>query len=134
MCRHVRVRCMTKKKGEEILTRRAFFRNAGKAILPIISTVVLSGISGIAKAADKMAMGCDVCSATCAGTCKGTCSFTCVDTCSGRCAQYCQVECAGLCDRECAFACDGKCKGACKGTCEGECQNSCSISCTSGNK
>ena len=65
-------------KQEKLQTRREFFRNAAKAVLPIIGAAALS--SGIVKAADKIPMGCEH---TCSGACRDNCHYACVDTCRG---------------------------------------------------
>lgn len=89
-------------KQEKLQTRREFFRNAAKAVLPIIGAAALS--SGIVKAADKIPMGCEH---TCSGACRDNCHYACVDTCRGG----------------CGGTCSGKCEGGCKFTCSGSCKN-----------
>ena len=72
-----------KEKKNEVFSRRAFFKNAAKATLPILAIAMLSGLPGVVRAAQESPMGCNNgCVRTCEGSCKGACSG-CSHSCSG---------------------------------------------------
>ena len=78
-----------KEKKNEVLSRRAFFKNAAKATLPILAIAMLSGLPGVVRAAQESPMGCNNgCVRTCEGSCKGACSG-CSHGCSGSCMSGC---------------------------------------------
>lgn len=92
---------MKKEENEELQSRRDFFKNAAKKVLPIIGTVLLANIPNFANA-DDTEMGCDWgCSSGCKGGCGRVCSYGCTNSCAG--------------------SCDGACKGYCQGSCKGSC-------------
>lgn len=107
-----------KKKDEELQSRREFFKNAAKGVLPILGAVALSSAPSLVKASEvlveKEVTGCYGCSDTCFG-CSGTCSGTCSGGCKG-----CRDTCSGLCK-----GCSGSCQGSCSSSCRGGCSNSC---------
>lgn len=102
-----------KDKKEELLSRREFFKNAAKKVLPILGAIVLSGSPVLSKAAEKNPMDCDYsCHSTCAGRCTNACTG-----CSGVCQMGCQGTCKGGCDRTCTGSCSTTCSGTCSGKC-----------------
>lgn len=92
-------------KNEEIQSRREFFKNAAKGVLPILGTMLLISNPIIGKAAD-VAMGC-----------KYGCSSGCYTACSGSCKSGCDGSCKNACDG-CQYTCSGGCKNSCIGTCK----------------
>lgn len=87
-------------KKEEIQSRREFFKNAAKAVLPVVGAVALANVQILAHASntssmscprackDSCAADCTGCSTCCQGGCKTTCSGTCHNTCSGTCKYH----------------------------------------------
>lgn len=63
-----------KDNSEGVQSRREFFKNAAKGILPILGVMLLTGEPLIGKNSD-VAMGCQY---TCSGGCKNSCSATCM--------------------------------------------------------
>lgn len=91
-----------KERNEEIQSRREFFKNAGRAALPILSAVVLSNMPIIAKAGETQ-MGCpQACRDSCAFKCEG-----CLNNCARSCTS-CSDGCASGCHRTCYTGCNGK--------------------------
>lgn len=84
------------KKNEELQSRREFFKNAAKGVLPILGAVVLANIPFVSNAEE--AEGCDY-------------------GCSGSCWSSCQSSCRGYCSSGCTGSCSGGCKGACSNSC-----------------
>ena len=80
----------TKKKNEELQSRRQFFKNAAKGALPILGAIVLANVPGIVNAAEESPMGCGkyTCSVGCKNSCKG-CQYSCEGTCSNSCRGGC---------------------------------------------
>lgn len=110
---------MENKKGnkEEFFSRREFFKKAAKKTLPILGTMVLSGLPGIAKALESDApMGCH--GGSCYNLCYHGCRMTCIRSCKG--------GCEGNCRGTCLTSCQG-----CRGNCTGSCYNGCYTSCFS---
>lgn len=93
-----------KQLNEELQSRREFFKNAAKGILPIIGGVILSSAPLIVKASETP-MGCG-------GLCQSTCTLTCAS------------NCRGGCETSCRGGCQGRCYGSCYRSCSGGCQNS----------
>ncbi|WP_287801980.1 Cys-Xaa-Xaa-Xaa repeat radical SAM target protein [Prevotella sp.] len=94
-----------KKKKEELQSRRDFFKNAAKGVLPVLGAIVLSGIPNLVKA-EKAPMGC-----------RYGCSGSCLENCYTTCYQYCSSSCKGTCK----YTCRGNCRESCTGTCSGGC-------------
>lgn len=99
---------MTPKDNKDLQTRIEFFRNAVKAVLPIIGVVVLSGIPRVVKAAENPVMGCKyasciaMCSENCSRQCHGSCRTSCHgDSCSNQCKRYCSYACSANCQSSC---------------------------------
>ena len=77
-------------KDEELQTRRAFFKNAAKATLPILAVAALGG---------SLLTSCDPdspntptpsgCGKSCSGSCEGSCSGGCDTSCAGSCFDNC---------------------------------------------
>ena len=93
-------------KKEEIQSRREFFKQAAKSVLPILGTVALMSNPIVAKAAESEPMGCNY---SCSGGCSGSCSSSCGWGCSGSCKGGCG-GCKGACTSSCS-SCTGTCKG-----------------------
>lgn len=91
---------MEDNEKEKLQTRREFFRNAAKAVLPIIGALALSGIPRVVKAAESPATDCVYAS----------CTTMCANNCSG----YCRGECTNACNRGCSTYCNGGCSGTCR--------------------
>lgn len=88
-------------KKEEFLSRREFFKNAVRFVLPILGTIVLSSNPVLAKSKE-MPTGCKSgCYSTCSGGCDGECKYTCTGTCKN--------SCTG-----CQYTCDNTCKNSCR--------------------
>lgn len=80
----------------ELQSRRAFFKNAARTVLPILGSIVLLNSPIISSAAEKMPMGCTgTCYGTCTGSCEG-CKYTCSGTCKNGC-DGCRYTCTGTC-------------------------------------
>lgn len=81
-----------KNQKEEIQSRREFFKNAAKGVLPILGAMLLAGSPAIVKAASKVPMGCSddgcsyTCSTSCQSECRGYCKYGCSNTCKGTCS------------------------------------------------
>ena len=73
-----------KKKNDELQSRREFFKNAAKRVLPIVGAIALS--NPIVQASTRNEAPCN-CYGTCAYGCTGTCSGGCSVACSGSCKQ-----------------------------------------------
>lgn len=95
---------MKKDKNEELQSRREFFKNAAKSVLPILGAIVLAGNPALAKA-EEFATGC-----------KYGCSTGCYTACSGSCRSGCDGTCKNSC-YGCKYTCEGTCKNSCAGTC-----------------
>ncbi len=91
-------------KKKNLQSRREFFKNAAKGVLPILGVVVLGGIPKLIRA-EQAPTSCYSCSGGCLSTCKGTCY------------QYCSGGCKG----SCAYTCMGNCNTTCSGRCSGSC-------------
>ena len=73
------------KKDEELLSRREFFKNAAKGVLPILAFTVFgsSVLTACEKEDDER-----TCKNGCSGGCKKSCSGSCDNDCSGTCHTY----------------------------------------------
>ena len=87
-----------KNQKEEIQSRREFFKNAAKGVLPILGVVLLSHIP--TTVLGKQTNSCDY-----------TCSYSCKETCES-------------CQHACSVGCGSTCSGKCIGSCYAVCQNS----------
>lgn len=97
---------MDKKEFEDIQTRRDFFKNAVKATLPILGTIVLSSTPMKANSKNDEPMDCrGACSYGCQNSCSGTCSGGCKGGCGGACSYSCQNTCKGSCQGRCSYGC-----------------------------
>ena len=89
-----------KKRNSEIQTRREFFKQAAKGVLPILGLTILgpSVLSSCSKDDDEGG-GCSHCrgncSKTCGNVCKGTVarSSSCKSNCTSMCISTCRGEC-----------------------------------------
>ena len=101
---------MEKDNKNELQSRREFFKNSAKRVLPIIGAMVMANPI-IAKAVEFE-------EGTLAGYCRGGCY------------EYCVSSCKETCDVTCSFGCGSSCLGNCNETsqlkCTGGCGNGCS--------
>ena len=91
-----------KKKNDELQTRRQFFKNAAKRILPIVGAIALS--NPIIQASTRNEAPC---------SCYGTCSGGCYIACSGGCEQGCVGGCYTTCLTGCNITCQNTCRNSC---------------------
>lgn len=85
---------------EELQSRREFFKNAVRSVLPILGTIVLSSSTVLAKN-NEAPTGCKGgCYSTCSGGCDG-CKYTCTGSCKNACTG-------------CKYTCDNTCKNSCE--------------------
>lgn len=114
-----------KENKKEVQTRREFFKNAAKGLLPIIGVIAISGIPQIAVAKENAPMGCknDACRGGCENYCARGCDRACEDNCSGTC-EGCQGNCRGDCVGNCYETCQGGCQKSCSGSCSDSCAGS----------
>ena len=94
------------KKNEELQSRRDFFKNAAKGVLPVFGAIMLAGIPNLIKA-EEVHMGCQY---GCSGGCDGNCRYTCYG-CKYTCTGTCKNACTG-----CRYTCDSTCKNGCVGS------------------
>ena len=91
-----------KNKNQEIHSRREFFKNATKKVLPIIGIILLGNIPTITKAntpmdcEDSCTTFCNYCKNNCEGSCDGKCDTTCYTTCERDCRDGCYKTCDGM--------------------------------------
>lgn len=64
---------MDKNRNKELQSRREFFKNAAKGVLPILGTIVLANAPVLAHSLNSDATSCTTCRGGCYG-CAGTCS------------------------------------------------------------
>lgn len=93
---------MENKKNENLQSRRDFFRNAAKSVLPVLGLAVMSSVPGIVTAVE-------------ATGCGGSCQALCRNTCT--------LSCATNCHDGCKTSCGGGCRGGCRGNCYRGCYN-----------
>lgn len=92
-------------KKNNIQSRREFFKDAAKSVLPVLGAVVLGGVPHLLKA-EKAPTNCYSCSGSCLSSCTGTCYEYCRGGCKGSCAYTCLGNCS---------SCTGCCSGSCYG-------------------
>ena len=93
------------KKTEELQSRREFFKQAAKKVLPIIGAIALANVPLLSHAAEKANTDCNYgCSLSCSGGCKGTCRDTCSGACRDECLTGCLYTCRGGCEGGCRFS------------------------------
>ena len=97
---------------EKIHSRRDFFKNIAKKVLPMIAVIAL-GINPI----KLKAMQSTDCENSCENTCSKACSNSCTESCTNCCKGQCYA-CTGSCS-SCCLGCACSCQGSCSGTCEG---------------
>lgn len=88
---------------EKRINRRAFFKKAASAALPIIAAVTMPTILTSCEIDEPYPGGGSGCS-SCKGSCKGSCGSACTG------------QCTSSCKGTCTFGCDMTCKNACKRT------------------
>ena len=86
---------MKKERNEELQSRREFFKNAAKGVLPILGAIALANIPLVANATNTNSTGCTTCYGACYG-CTGSCAGKCLDACTS-CSGLCQGTCKGMC-------------------------------------
>ena len=96
-------------KENKTQSRRGFFKEAARKVLPIIGAVALISNPVIAKAVEKESTGCNY---SCAGTCSGSCTGTCTTGCYTQCYGTCNTTCEGTCKGGCNTSCSGSCRGS----------------------
>ena len=76
---------------DELMSRRRFFKNAAKGLLPMLGAFVVapSIVMGTMTSCDK----CDGCEASCQDNCETTCTGSCSGACTGSCSGGCQDGC-----------------------------------------
>ena len=94
-------------KKENAQSRREFFKNAAKNVLPILGITLLANIPMTIHATETP-MGCNGCAGKCMASCKGTCN--------GGCKGSCKYDCTGGCKTGCRNTCKNTCSGRCTGT------------------
>jgi CXXX repeat radical SAM target protein len=92
---------MEKVSKKELQTRREFFKQAAKGVLPILGLTILGPTLA---SCDKVFGGdCDDCSDSCSDSCvtgcKNGCSASCSSGCKGSCQTVCTTTCKGSCSR-----------------------------------
>ena len=88
-----------KKQDEELQSRREFFKETSKKVLPLIALVTVG--STFLSACEKEST---------ASTNRGR-SSGCNDGCSRSCSGSCDDSCSGSCETSCARGCSYNCKG-----------------------
>ncbi len=97
------------KKKEELQSRRDFFKNAAKGVLPIVGAIVIACLPHVVNA-EETPMGCQYsCSVGCGSGCSGFCDGTCTDACARGCRNYCNAGCDTTCRRTCQGYCTRTC-------------------------
>lgn len=94
-------------KKKRLQSRRQFFKNATKGVLPIVAAITLASIPSISVASKIRTSACE--------DCQGSCHNGCEDRCTGC------TGCIGGCDGTCNGGCERSCKGSCDTTCKGGC-------------
>ena len=81
-------------KKENAQSRREFFKNAAKNVLPILGITLLANIPMTIHATETP-MGCNGCAGKCMASCKGTCNGGCKTGCRNTCKNTCSGRCTG---------------------------------------
>ena len=88
--------------NNKIQSRREFFKNAAKSVLPILGCMMLPGsIMAHEFVSEEAPQSCN-------GSCYGLCTTTCTNGCKGQCKGCkgsCENGCSGGCSRECTSSC-----------------------------
>ena len=81
--------------NNKIQSRREFFKNAAKSVLPILGCMMLPGsIMAHEIVSEEAPQSCNgSCYGLCNNSCRGYCSQGCTGTCSGSCKATCQSQC-----------------------------------------
>ena len=95
--------------NKDIHSRREFFKQTAKGLLPIIGGILMLSVPSIAHAERP------------SSDCKRGCQYGCYNTCYGSCRGGCTC-CKGGCSNSCT-GCDGSCYLSCT-SCRGNCTNS----------
>lgn len=114
-----------KRKKDDLISRRDFFRKAKSKAIPILAIAFASLPLLKVTAKAKAPSGCYM------GTCMGTCFTACVMSCTGSCLNACYTSCVS----QCAMMCNGNCRGGCNDTCAqgcSSCVGECKIGCGNG--
>ncbi|MBQ3946208.1 MAG: hypothetical protein II670_11470 [Alphaproteobacteria bacterium] len=113
-------------KKDELQSRRDFFKNASKKVLPILGASIISALPLGANAqyfssyTPLEPWGSNSCNG-CSNGCSGGCSNGCSGSCRGGCSNGCQGTCVDACARSCADWCESNCRSTCEGACRGTC-------------
>ena len=89
---------MKSNKNEVLQSRRQFFKNAAKKVIPVIGLLIVEQVAPIEAA-----------TTSCYGYCGATCVGTCFNTCYNSCLGDCRLQCTGTCMGGCYTACGGWC-------------------------
>lgn len=102
---------------KDILSRREFFKNSFKKVIPILAATTLLSNPLFLSAHHR--------SNACEGSCSGTCAGTCEGLCGKGCTEACMDSCEGTCKGSCYRSCTGTCEGCCgqPTPCAGVCMN-----------
>ncbi|MBR1785064.1 MAG: hypothetical protein IJ760_06485 [Bacteroidales bacterium] len=95
------------KENEELQSRRQFFKEAAKKVLPVVGAIALANMPIVANAATV--------SEDFPEDCNGSCSYGCGRVCSTGCSNSCSGSCSGGCKGGCYRSCSGSCSGSSKG-------------------
>lgn len=106
--------------NKSLQSRRDFFRNTSKKLLPILGIIALSILPQKAKSAPQFG-----CGWSCLYSCAGQCINSCYMSCMSQCAMMCGNSCRGGCNDLCATNCQGGCNTQCHSTCLTSCNNTC---------
>lgn len=92
---------------KKLINRRAFFKKAACAALPIIAAITVPSLLSSCEIDEpyyEEPSGCKSCKGGCSGSCGTSCSFGCKANSSNG-----------------SVGCNGSCKGHCSGLCKGSC-------------
>ena len=97
-----------KTTSENICSRREFFKQAAKGVLPILGLTIW-GPSLISSCSKDDCDGCNnSCSDSCVTSCKNTCDASCSSGCKGSCSTGCSKTCKTTCQTTCKERCSTK--------------------------
>ena len=112
--------------NKNIQSRRDFFKNAAKRILPILASITTIASIPV-KTLAKPHFGCGwSCLYSCAGSCLNLCPMSCVNQCAIMCGNGCSGGCQDTCSQGCSSCvaqCRLGCGKGCSGTCIAQCSN-----------
>lgn len=119
-----------KKKNNEMLSRREFFKTAVQKTLPFMAALSLPSFILSCGGDDPINTpeGCTDCTNSCLDSCSKVCSESCENgnnstsctDCGAGCENTCSGECANNCETGCSETCSAECKDEAKGNVNGE--------------